>query len=139
MAQKQSEVILGALRILIVDDSAIVRGAIRDLLRSSEEEFAIYELEDAQSAIRQAREVRPHVVLLDLGVPAASGFAVAEQLREEHPSLAVIVMSQQDPSVLQKLAEHYGSRLFLPKSALASELVPMLRGITASKSAHPVL
>jgi len=135
MARKTRDAVLAGLRILIADDSSIVRGAIRDLLQGCEDVSALYESADGEGAVEQARTLKPDVVLLDLGVPAAAGFEIAARLIREHPSVTVIVISQQDPSVLQKLTEHYGLRLCLPKSALASELAPMLRGI-AAKSPH---
>jgi DNA-binding NarL/FixJ family response regulator len=134
--RKEGQALLASLRILIVDDSSIVRNAIRDLLRDCEEGFGVYESEDGHSAMQQVHEVKPDVILLDLGAPAASGFELAEQLREGDPSRTVIIMSQQDPGVLRKLTEHFGQQLCLAKSALASELLPMLREIAANRSAH---
>jgi DNA-binding NarL/FixJ family response regulator len=119
------------LRILIVDDSDIVRGAIRQLLREEHEQFTVYESDGADGAIQQTQEVRPDVVLLDLSIPGVSGIELANRLRRDFPEGKVVLMSAQDPTILQKLTNQAGLELCIAKSELSSELLPLLEKIAA--------
>ena len=120
-----------ALRILVVDDSDMVRNGIRDILVSSSEKWAICgELADGEELIARAGECKPDVLLLDLSVTRVSGLGVINTLRETLPGMAIMIMSEQEPSVLRHLAESFGVRHYLSKSRLATDLLPQLEAIS---------
>ena len=116
------------IRILIVDDSDVVRGAIRALLQEEQERFEAYESGDAEGAIEKAREIEPDVILLDMSLPGVSGVE-SRRFRESFPEAAIILMSAQDPMVLQKLTELAGLKMCIAKTELSTELLPMLEKI----------
>ena len=72
------------LQILVVDDSEIVRGAIRTLLQENGQ-FAVHDSGDADDAVRKAREIKPKVILLDMSIPGASGMELAPRISEGVP------------------------------------------------------
>ncbi len=119
------------LQILVVDDSEIVRGAIRTLLQENGQ-FAVHDSGDADGAVRKAREIKPKVILLDMSIPGASGMELAPRFRKECPESTVILMSAQDTMVLEKLTQLAGLRWCIAKSELSSELLPLLEKIAAS-------
>jgi DNA-binding NarL/FixJ family response regulator len=89
--------------VLVVDDHAGFRASVRELL-SAGPFHVIAEAGDAPSALEVFARLRPDVVLLDIALPGADGFAVAEALAAEPVAPAVVLVSTRD-------ASDYGSRL----------------------------
>jgi DNA-binding NarL/FixJ family response regulator len=110
---------------LLVDDHAAFRQQARALLES-EGLTIVGEAEDGQTALAAVRELRPDVVLLDIGLPDVDGFAVAERLADVQPPPRVVLISSRD-------AATYGPRLtaspsigFLRKDDLSAAAVTSL-------------
>jgi two-component system response regulator YesN len=76
--------------------------------------------------MRGVAELLPDVILLDLSIPLLNGVTVAQILKRDYPAVTVIVMSEQDSSVLSRLADLAGTRYYIPKSRAALDLVPTL-------------
>lgn len=117
------------IRILIIDDSDILRGAVRTLLQEQKERFDVLESPDGEDAIQKAHESHPQIILLDLSLPGVSGLELAKRMRVELPDSKIIVMSAQDPVVLRKLTELAGLELHIVKTDLSEGLLPLLAKI----------
>jgi len=121
------------IRILLAEDSAALRQSIKTLLALSQEsDFSCEvcgEAADGRTAIDLAKELRPDVILLDLSLPELSGFQVASVLRAELPSATIVIMSQQDPALLRHAAGTVNVQHYIPKSRLASDLLPLLSSL----------
>jgi DNA-binding NarL/FixJ family response regulator len=115
------------LRILIADDSEMIRRALNDLLAKNSDQWAVCgEVNNGQDALRQAQSLRPDVVLLDLSIPLLNGVTVASTIRRDYPDVKVVLMSEQDTLILSRLAEAAGTPYYVPKSHLAFDLIPLL-------------
>lgn len=84
------------LRMLVVDDSEVVRRGICQVLQSESDIEIICEAADGADAIRKAREHRPDVVLLDITMPVMTGFEAARRIKQELPSTLILIVSQFD-------------------------------------------
>jgi len=116
-----------SLRILLVDDSDVLRTVIVRMIREWSEGWQVCgEAVDGADAIRQNRALKPDVVLLDLSLPLQNGLDVATILRKTDPSGKIVIMSEQDPSALYHLAMEFGFEC-IPKSRLALDLIPTLQ------------
>jgi DNA-binding NarL/FixJ family response regulator len=93
---------------LIVDDHAAFRQQARALLES-EGLTVVGEADDGQSALAAVRDLRPDVVVLDIGLPDVDGFAVAARLADVQPPPRVVLISSRD-------AATYGQRLMASRS-----------------------
>jgi DNA-binding NarL/FixJ family response regulator len=119
-----------ALRILIADDSKLVRDGIRNLLsRNSKEWLVCGEASDGHETLQSVAELKPDVVLLDLSIPKLSGVEVAKFLQQDFPAVQVILVSQQEERLLRNLADSAGVRLCISKSQLAASLPGILLSI----------
>jgi DNA-binding NarL/FixJ family response regulator len=118
--------------ILIVDDSDAVRIAVRSLLNEHKGRFEVHESPNARDAMQRARVIQPRVILLDLSLPGMSGMDFAKRIRVELPDSKIIVMSAQDPAVLQQLTALAGLELYVVKTELSAELLPLLEKIVSN-------
>jgi len=79
-------------RIVIADDHALFRAGMRMLLRACEDIQVVAEASDGHAALALAREHRPHVLLMDIGMPGLNGVEAAERVRRELPETRVIIL-----------------------------------------------
>lgn len=112
-------------RVLVVDDHAGFRGAVRRLLEGCGVEV-VGEVADGASAIVAARRLSPDLVILDVGLPDTSGFAVAAALSELRPApLTILVSSRRGPGDDDR-ALAVGAHAYLDKADLDVETVDAL-------------
>jgi DNA-binding NarL/FixJ family response regulator len=131
------------IRVLIADDHRLVREALRSVLAPECEVVA--EADSGESAIALTAQTKPHVVLLDIGMPGMGGLAAAHHIRRRTPQAKVLILSQYDDEeyVLEALNEA-GVAGYLLKTDAASELLAAVRAVHAGRrylgpSAAPVL
>jgi DNA-binding NarL/FixJ family response regulator len=114
------------LRVLVVDDQASVREGLAVLLDLDPEITVAGTAADGQEAVDLVAEVDPDVVLLDLHMPHMDGTATAHHLRENHPGVAVVILTTyvDDEAVLGALQA--GARGYLTKDATRAEITEAL-------------
>jgi CheY-like chemotaxis protein len=114
-------------KIMVVDDDSDLRQALSLRLRANQ--FETINVCDGYSAIAMAHKERPHLIILDLGLPAGDGFAVL-RLLQEYPALAripVIVLTARDPEGNEKRTLEEGLTAFFQKPADNEELLGVIR------------
>jgi DNA-binding NarL/FixJ family response regulator len=117
------------LRILIADDSAVVRRGVIGLLSSEASWEICGEASDGSEALVMARALLPDVILLDVSMPGLNGLEVARRLRKEVPQAKIVVMSQHDPAHLLPGVIAAGGDACIDKSRLAADLVDSIRNL----------
>jgi DNA-binding NarL/FixJ family response regulator len=120
------------IRVLLADDHRIVREALRSVL--APEFDVVAEAGSGEAAITLARQLKPHVVVLDLGMPGIGGLAAAHRIRRDVPACKVLVLSQYDDEeyVIEALSEA-GAAGYLVKTDAAAELVIAVRAVHAGR------
>lgn len=117
------------LRVLVVDDSESVRRAICQLLSSQAEIEVVGEAVDGDDAINKTREHGPDVILLDITMPTINGLEAAEIIKQEFPSVHVVIVSQHDSRGFRWAALGAGVTGYVVKSNVGTDLIPELRRI----------
>lgn len=110
------------LSILVVDDHEVVRKGIGVLLSSRDDWFICGEASDGVQAIAEAKRLRPDLVLMDISMPGLDGIEATRIIRREVPECEVIIISQNDPGTLQKVALEAGAKSFIEKSRIQQDL-----------------
>ena len=129
-----------SLRILIVDDHAVVRSGLRLLLAAEDDIDPIGEAGNAKDGLFQARALKPDVILLDVVMPDQSGLDVLPQLIHENPQAKVLVLSMQDDPQYVREAFGAGASGYVLKEAADVEVVGAIREIArGGRYVHPQL
>ena len=119
------------IRVLIVDDHAVVRAGLRLLLDAEDDIDVVGEAGDARNAVFEARSTRPDVIVLDVVMPGASGLEVAPQLLREDPETKIVVLSMQDDPAYVHGAFAAGATGYVLKEALDAELIAAVREVAS--------
>lgn len=121
------------MRVLLIDDHALFRIGLRELLERREIDV-IDAVGDCEDGIRKVRDLKPDVVLLDMRMPQMSGIAVLKKLRSEHPEMpiAMLTTSTEDQDVIDSL--QFGANGYLLKDMEPDELIASLRDIVAGQT-----
>jgi two-component system response regulator NreC len=129
-----------SIRVLIVDDHAVVRAGLKLLVDAEEDLEAVGEAGSAREAVFEARTTKPDVVLMDVMMPEQSGLKVVPQLVKEHPEATVLVLSMQDDPRYVREAFEAGASGYVLKEAADAELVAAIRDVAAGgRYVHPEL
>jgi DNA-binding response OmpR family regulator len=114
-------------KIMVVDDDPDIRQALSLRLRANN--FDTVNVCDGYSAIAMAQKEHPHLIILDLGLPAGDGFAVLKNL-QQYPALSVIpviVVTARDPEGNEKRTLESGAVAFFQKPVDNEELLGVIR------------
>lgn len=116
------------IRVLIVDDHAILRAGLRRLINDQPDMAVVDEAADGNEAMRKAQETQPDVVLLDLSM-STSGLQALPPIRERCPKTRVVVLTMyEDPAYLRAAFDAGGSGYVLKKAA-DTELLTAIRAV----------
>src|SRR6188474_3338054 len=117
------------MNILIVDDHAIVRQGLRQILMESGEAIFIKEADCGSDAIRQVREGEWNVVVLDISLPDRSGIEVLKQIKKEYPKIPVLMLSMHEEGLYAIRALKAGASGYITKQSAPSELMAAIRQV----------
>src|ERR1700716_472813 len=121
------------LRILIADDHEVVRRGLCTLLQSHEGWEICAEAKDGREAVEKARQLKPDVVILDVGMPNLNGLAAARQLMQQDAEVQVIVLTITDSDQVIREALDAGARGFVLKSDAARDLVTAVEAVQRNR------
>jgi two-component system response regulator NreC len=128
------------IRILVVDDHAVVRSGLRLLLEREEDMECVGEAGSADEAVREAHRHKPDVILLDLVMPGKSGIEAAPAISEAAPQAKLLVLSMQDDPTYVREAFAVGAMGYVLKEAADAELVAAVREVAGGgRYVHPAL
>jgi two-component system response regulator NreC len=128
------------IRVVLVDDHAVVRAGLRLLLAAEDDVEVVGEAGTARDAVFEVRAQQPDVVLLDVVMPGESGIEALPKLLHEAPAAKVLVLSMQDDPSYVREAFAAGASGYVLKEAADAEVVAAVRAIAGGGSyVHPQL
>jgi len=117
------------IRVLIVDDHAVVRSGIKLLLAREEDIEPVGEASTGREAVFQARDLKPDVILMDVVMPDQTGLDVLPTLVHEHPETKILLLSMQDDPRYVREAFAAGASGYVLKEAADAEVVAAVRDV----------
>jgi len=121
------------LRILIADDHELVRRGLCALLQAHEGWEICGEATDGREAVEKAKQLKPDVVILDVGMPNLNGLAATRQLSRQDPHCKIIVLTITDTDQIVQEALDAGARGFVLKSDAARDLVSAVEALQRNR------
>ena len=130
------------IRILLADDSAEYRVAVREFLQQEPDVQVVAEVSDGEAAVTRAAEVQPDVILMDVRMPRTDGILATKAICQWVPATRVLGVSfHADPSLIKGMVDA-GAKGYVLKDDVYDELKPAIRAVAAggtyfSKSLPP--
>ncbi len=126
--------------IVIADDHGVLRAALRALLKGEVDMAVVGEAADGAEAIREAQELRPDVLLLDMSMPGPGGIEITRQLQKSLPETRILILTVHEDERLVREALHAGAAGYIIKRAFDTELTNAIRAVAAGNLyIHPAL
>lgn len=122
------------IRVLIVDDHAVVRNGLRFFLLAAEGLELVGEAASGEDALTQCARLTPDVVLMDLMMPGMGGIAAIRAVREQNPETRVIALTSFEEDDLVQKALGAGASGYLLKNVAAEDLAKAIRAAHAGQS-----
>jgi two-component system response regulator NreC len=128
------------IRVLLVDDHAILRAGLRRVLEAEEDIEVVAEAESAERALFEALEAKPDVAVVDVVMPGKSGIEATPDLVHAVPDMRILVLSMQDDPRYVRAAFEAGASGYVLKEAADNEVVGAVRTVAAGERyVHPAL
>ena len=121
------------IRVLLVDDHAVVRMGFRLLLQSQAEMSVVAEAESGEVACQRYFELTPDVVVMDLAMPGMGGLEALRRIRAHHPQARVLTLSAQDDPMHARRALREGALGFLSKRSAPEALIDAVTAVAAGQ------
>jgi len=122
------------IKILVVDDHAVLRDGIHALLGLNDDIEIVGEASEGKEAVAKAQELMPDVVIMDIAMPGMDGLEATRRIRKKHPKMKVLVLTQHDNKEYVLSVIKAGASGYVPKRALGSELVSAIRAVKEGDS-----
>jgi DNA-binding NarL/FixJ family response regulator len=124
---------VATIRVLLVDDHAMVRRGLRDFLELHDDMEVVGEAADGRAALEAATALEPDVVVMDLLMPTMDGIAATAELRARHPDIEVVALTSFVDEERVTAAIEAGASGFLLKDAEADDVAAAIRAARAGE------
>ncbi|HXT64369.1 MAG TPA: response regulator transcription factor [Pyrinomonadaceae bacterium] len=122
------------IRVLLVDDHALVRAGLRALIEMIEALDVVGEAGNGAEALRATEHLEPQIVLLDITMPDMNGLEVLQEITARFAGVKVIILTMHEAREYAVQALHFGAAGFIPKSAAAAELKDAIETVMQGKT-----
>jgi len=120
---------LPAIRILVVDDYEHWRRKISQLLQVHPEWQVVCEVSDGLEAVQKAEELRPDLILLDIGLPGLNGIEAARRIRQLSPNSRIVFLSADNSQDVVQVALSTGAQGCVHKTRASNDLLPAIDAV----------
>src|SRR6266566_4510660 len=125
---------MSALRIFVADDHEVVRKGLMSLLHAQPEWKICGEAGDGRDAVEKAQQLKPDVIVLDIGMPSLNGLEATRQILKTNPHAKVLILPLHDSDQVVREVLNAGARGFLLKSDAARDLVAAVEALRRDKT-----
>lgn len=120
---------MNTIRVLLVDDHSLFRKGVTAALAEQPDIQVVGEAADGLQAVAKARELDPHVVLMDISMPEMDGLEATRRIKAELPQIKIVILTviEEDQNLFEAIKS--GAQGYLLKNVEPQDLVEMLRGV----------
>jgi len=122
-----------ATTLVLADDHPVVRKGLRAVLRAEQEFELVGEVADGLEAVRAVERLKPHVLIVDVLMPALNGIEVTRQVTQRLPATRVIVLSMYDNEAYVQEALRNGASGYVLKDSTEAELVEAVKEVAGGR------
>jgi DNA-binding NarL/FixJ family response regulator len=135
MAQKQRQntTFENKKRVFIVDDHPVVRDGLITLINHQQDLKVCGEAGEAAQALKSISELKPDVVIVDIGLKNSDGIELTKSIKARYPRLPVIVLSIHDESVYAERALRAGAQAYLMKEVVSENIIIAIRTVLSGE------
>jgi DNA-binding NarL/FixJ family response regulator len=117
------------IRVLVVDDHAILRDGIRSLLERQEDISVVGEAGNGREALARVAELQPDIVLMDVAMPVMDGLEATRLIKQGYPDIRVLILTQHDNQEYVSPLLHAGASGYVLKRSGGREVVAAIRHV----------
>lgn len=117
------------IKVLIVDDHAIVRTGLRALINGEQDMEVVGEATNGEEAILLSRAVEPDVIVLDLSMPGLDGIQAARKIKHENAAVRILILTVHEDEALLREAIRAGASGYILKHAAENELISAIHAV----------
>ena len=122
-----------AITVLLVDDHDLVRMGVRSLLQGVKDIQVVGEAKDGEEAIKQARALKPNVIVMDVGMPGIGGLEATKRLVQHDATTKVLILSAHGSEPYPSRVLKAGALGYITKGTSAEEMMTAIRSVYAGK------
>jgi len=122
------------LRVLLVDDHALVRRGFRRMLEDEPTFEVVGEASDGLEAVESAERFAPDVIVMDCALPQINGIEASRRILQKRPQTAILMLSMHSEDTLVRQALEAGAKGYVLKNAMDLDLVSAIKGVVEGKT-----
>lgn len=122
------------LKVLLVDDHALVRRGFRRMLEDEPTFEVVGEASDGLEAVESAERLAPQVIVMDCALPQINGIEAARRILQKRPETAILMLSMHSEDTLVRQALEAGAKGYVLKNAMDLDLVSAIKGVAEGKT-----
>lgn len=124
---------MGQIKILLVDDHAVVRMGFKMLIEAETDIKVIGEAESGEAAVKLFQELKPDIIVMDITMPGIGGLEAIDRIMAKDKNTKILVLSAHEDSVHPKRVLNAGAMGYLTKRSAAEELIKAIKSIYQGK------
>jgi two-component system, NarL family, response regulator LiaR len=131
---------MNKIKVLIADDHALFREGTRSVIEREDDMRVVGEAGDGNETIKLVKQLRPHVVLMDIAMPRVNGIEATRQIKTDYPFVAILILTayENDQYIIALLEA--GAAGYLLKSVSGADLINAIRAVHAGEAVlHPAI
>jgi DNA-binding NarL/FixJ family response regulator len=110
-------------RTVLVEDNAVLRGFVKEMLGIKFPTMTVFEAGDAKSATKIIDSSPPDLILMDIRLPDDSGLSLTKRIKQEHPEIAIMILTSYDLPEYREAAAESGAMCFVYKGIASGEQI----------------
>ena len=126
---------MNKVRVLLADDHSLFREGMANILNGQPDFEVIGEASNGLDAVEKALELRPDLILMDIGMPIFDGLEATRQIKKEFPNVIIVMLTMRDEDEKLFAALKNGAQGYLLKSIRSWDMVDLLRGAMKGNAA----